>query len=124
MLPLGGSSWTRRRAGVRIMDKTLRAGIFGIVIVACVLIVAFGYSSLPFYPQGKPYEAYFADAGGISPGNDVNVSGIVVGKVCDVALAGDVGEGDIHRRPQALGGRSNAGIDQNRHRAGVRGRWR
>jgi phospholipid/cholesterol/gamma-HCH transport system substrate-binding protein len=72
------------------MDKTLRAGIFGIVIVVCVLIVAFGYTSLPFYPQGKTYEAYFADAGGISPGNDVNVSGIPVGKVAGVALAGDV----------------------------------
>jgi phospholipid/cholesterol/gamma-HCH transport system substrate-binding protein len=72
------------------MDKTIRAGIFGIVIVACVLMVAFGYTSLPFYPQGKSYEAYFADAGGISPGNDVNVSGIVLGKVSGVALAGDV----------------------------------
>jgi phospholipid/cholesterol/gamma-HCH transport system substrate-binding protein len=72
------------------MDKTIRAGIFGIVIVVCVLMVAFGYSKLPFYPQGKSYEAYFADAGGISPGNDVNVSGIVVGKVSGVALAGDV----------------------------------
>jgi phospholipid/cholesterol/gamma-HCH transport system substrate-binding protein len=72
------------------MDKTIRAGVFGIVIVACVLMVAFGYSSLPFYPQGKSYEAYFADAGGISPGNDVNVSGIPVGKVSGVALAGDV----------------------------------
>ena len=72
------------------MDKTIRTGIFGIVVVACVVMVAFGYSSLPFYPQGKSYEAYFADAGGISPGNDVNVSGIAVGKVSGVALAGDV----------------------------------
>ena len=72
------------------MDKTLRSGIFGLVIVICVLIVAFGYTTLPFYPQGKQYEAYFADAGGISPGNDVNVSGIAVGKVTGVALAGDV----------------------------------
>jgi phospholipid/cholesterol/gamma-HCH transport system substrate-binding protein len=72
------------------MDKTLRSGIFGLVVVICVLIVAFGYTTLPFYPQGKSYEAYFADAGGISPGNDVNVSGIAVGKVSGVALAGDV----------------------------------
>jgi phospholipid/cholesterol/gamma-HCH transport system substrate-binding protein len=72
------------------MDKTLRAGTFGIVIVVCVLMVAFGYTKLPFYPQGKSYEAFFADAGGISPGNDVNVSGIAVGKVTGVALAGDV----------------------------------
>lgn len=72
------------------MDKTLRSGIFGIVIVVCALMVAFGYTSLPFYPQGKSYEAYFADAGGVSPGNDVNISGIKVGKVSGVALAGDV----------------------------------
>ena len=72
------------------MDKTLRAGIFGVAIVIMVVIVAFGYNTLPFYPQGKSYEAFFADAGGISPGNDVNISGIKVGKVGDVALAGDV----------------------------------
>lgn len=72
------------------MDKTLRSGIFGLAVVICVLMVAFGYTTLPFYPQGKSYEAYFADAGGISPGNDVNVSGIAVGKVTGVALAGDV----------------------------------
>ncbi|CAM3329177.1 MCE family protein [Mycobacterium frederiksbergense] len=71
------------------MDKTLRAGFFGIVVVVCVLFVAFGYSSLPFYPQGKSYEAFFADASGISPGNDVNISGITVGSVTGVGLAGD-----------------------------------
>ena len=54
------------------------------------MLVSFGYSSLPFWPQGKPYEAFFTDAGGITPGNDVNMSGIKVGKVIDVALAGEV----------------------------------
>ena len=71
------------------MDKTMRAGIFGIAVVVLVVIVAFGYNTLPFYPQGKSYEAFFADAGGISPGSDVNVSGITVGKVTGVGLAGD-----------------------------------
>jgi phospholipid/cholesterol/gamma-HCH transport system substrate-binding protein len=44
---------------------------------------------LPFWPQGEDYQAYFTDAGGISPGDDVNVSGIKVGKVSNVELAGD-----------------------------------
>jgi phospholipid/cholesterol/gamma-HCH transport system substrate-binding protein len=70
-------------------SNPLRTGIFGIALVACLVLVSFGYSTLPFLPQGKPYEAYFTDAGGISPGNDVNVSGIRVGKVTDIALAGD-----------------------------------
>ncbi|ADT97633.1 MCE family protein [Mycolicibacterium gilvum] len=70
-------------------SNPLRTGIFGIALVACLVLVSFGYSSLPFFPQGKAYEAYFADAGGITPGNDVNVSGINVGKVNSVELAGD-----------------------------------
>ena len=67
----------------------LRTGIFGIVLVTCLVLVSFGYSGLPFMPQGKNYEAFFSDAGGISPGNDVNVSGINVGRVTGVELAGD-----------------------------------
>jgi phospholipid/cholesterol/gamma-HCH transport system substrate-binding protein len=67
----------------------LRTGIFGIVLVTCLVLVSFGYTGLPFFPQGKSYEAYFTDAGGITPGNDVNVSGITVGKVNSVELAGD-----------------------------------
>jgi len=53
------------------------------------VLVSFGYTGLPFWPQGKNYEAYFTDAGGITPGNDVNVSGIKVGKVDSIELAGD-----------------------------------
>jgi phospholipid/cholesterol/gamma-HCH transport system substrate-binding protein len=66
-----------------------RTGIFGIALVACLVLVSFGYSKLPFWPQGKNYQAYFTDAGGISPGNDVAVSGIKVGQVSSVELAGD-----------------------------------
>ena len=67
----------------------LRTGIFGLVLVICVVLIAFGYSGLPFFPQGKEYEAYFSDAAGITPGNSVYVSGFKVGKVSAVGLAGD-----------------------------------
>jgi phospholipid/cholesterol/gamma-HCH transport system substrate-binding protein len=67
----------------------LRTGIFGVVLVICVVLVAFGYAGLPFWPQGKTYDAYFSDAGGINPGNAVYVSGFKVGKVQTVGLAGD-----------------------------------
>jgi phospholipid/cholesterol/gamma-HCH transport system substrate-binding protein len=56
--------------------------------VACLVLVSFGYTGLPFWPQGKVYEAFFDDAGGITPGNDVNISGIKVGQVKSVELAG------------------------------------
>lgn len=67
----------------------VRTGIFGIVLVACLVLVSFGYSKLPFFPQGKVYDAFFTDAAGITPGNDVNVSGIKVGTVAAVGLAGN-----------------------------------
>ncbi|MGV0626213.1 MCE family protein [Mycolicibacter minnesotensis] len=75
------------------MSKTegvnpVRTGLLGITLVTCLVLVSFGYTSLPFWPQGKNYQAYFADAGGIIPGNDVTVSGIKVGKVNSVSLAG------------------------------------
>jgi phospholipid/cholesterol/gamma-HCH transport system substrate-binding protein len=56
--------------------------------VLCLVLVSFGYTKLPFWPQGKDYDAFFTDAGGISPGDDVNVSGIKVGHVESVGLAG------------------------------------
>ena len=38
----------------------LRTGIFGIALVACLVLVSFGYTQLPFWPQGKqifnPYD--------------------------------------------------------------------
>jgi phospholipid/cholesterol/gamma-HCH transport system substrate-binding protein len=67
----------------------LRTGIFGVVLVVCIVLVAFGYTSLPFWPQGRAYTAYFADAGGLDSGDDVYVSGIKVGQVQSVQLAGD-----------------------------------
>ena len=77
------------KAGRRQDRDPLRTGIFGATLVLCIVLVAFGYTSLPFWPQGRPYTAYFSDAGGITPGNDVYVSGIKVGRVQSVGLAGD-----------------------------------
>lgn len=70
------------------LDAATRTGIFGIVLVACLVVVAFGYTSLPFFPQGQTYHAYFGDAGGIAPGNEVTVSGIKVGSVETLELSG------------------------------------
>lgn len=67
----------------------IRTGVFGIALIVMLVLVSFGYTGLPFWPQGKNYQGFFADAGGITPGNDVNISGITVGKVTGVELAGD-----------------------------------
>ncbi len=66
----------------------VRTGVLGVFLVTCLVLISFGYTGLPFYPQGKNYSAFFSDAGGITPGSDVRVSGIKVGKVGTVELAG------------------------------------
>jgi len=70
------------------MDRTLRTGIFGVALVTALVLVSFSYTAVPFWPQGKNYVAYFTDASGIAPGSDVQISGIKVGKVGSVSLAG------------------------------------
>ncbi len=66
----------------------VRTGVLGVFLVTCLVLISFGYTGLPFFPQGKNYSAFFNDAGGITPGSDVRVSGIKVGKVGTVELAG------------------------------------
>ncbi|BBX94746.1 virulence factor Mce family protein [Mycobacterium lacus] len=89
----------------------MRTGIFGLVLVVCIVLIAFGYSGLPFWPQGKTYDAYFSDAGGITPGNAVLVSGVKVGKVSGVSLAGDTAKITFSvDRKIALGDQSLAAI--------------
>lgn len=55
--------------------------------MVCLILVSFGYSTLPFWPQGRQYDAFFTNAAGIVPGNDVQVYGYSVGKVTSIALA-------------------------------------
>ncbi|WIM88072.1 MCE family protein [Candidatus Mycobacterium wuenschmannii] len=64
----------------------LRTGLLGIVLVTCLVLVSAGYTTLPFYPQGRPYTAYFANAAGLSVGDDVQIYGFPVGKVTALRL--------------------------------------
>jgi phospholipid/cholesterol/gamma-HCH transport system substrate-binding protein len=63
-------------------------GVAGLAITALVPLVAWYYDKLPFISPGKSYSAYFAEAGGLNSGADVQVSGFNVGKVDSVALEG------------------------------------
>lgn len=63
-------------------------GIVGAAITAVIVTAALQYQKLPFLNQGKEYQAYFADAGGLFTGAGVEVSGYPVGKVSSIRLAG------------------------------------
>jgi phospholipid/cholesterol/gamma-HCH transport system substrate-binding protein len=63
-------------------------GAVGIVAILGIVLLAVNYDKLPFFPKGKDYSAYFAEAGGLKPDDEVRVSGYRAGKVSSVALDG------------------------------------
>jgi phospholipid/cholesterol/gamma-HCH transport system substrate-binding protein len=63
-------------------------GAIGLVSTAGIAVAALNYDRLPFLTAPHSYSAYFAEAGGLTEGSDVQVSGLEVGKVVGVALDG------------------------------------
>lgn len=63
-----------------------RAGFIGVVLMVLVVAVGLQPERLIAWATGITYHAEFAEAGGLSTGNQVKVSGVRVGSVTDVAL--------------------------------------
>lgn len=64
----------------------MRAGLIGVVLVALVISVGLQPERLLSLARDLRYDALFAEAGGLAPGNDVVVSGTAVGHVAAVTL--------------------------------------
>jgi phospholipid/cholesterol/gamma-HCH transport system substrate-binding protein len=65
--------------------RTLRWGAITLVVMLLVMAAAFNLSQFPGF-KGASYRAEFSDASGLHKGNMVQVGGIRVGRVQDVAL--------------------------------------
>ncbi|MGE2689771.1 MCE family protein [Mycolicibacterium pulveris] len=72
------------RTGIR--RNPLVVGAVGILVMAVIAVGALQYDKLPFFNKGNDFSAYFAEAGGIVAGADVQVSGLHVGQVTGVEL--------------------------------------
>lgn len=66
----------------------LAVGTVGVTLTAVVMLAALQYDKLPLLSSGDRYEAYFAEAGGLTSGSTVQVSGLKVGTVTGVELDG------------------------------------
>lgn len=62
-------------------------GVVGLALTIGIVLGSLNYERLPFL-QGAQYSGYFADAGGLRTGEDVQVSGFTVGKVKSIELDG------------------------------------
>jgi phospholipid/cholesterol/gamma-HCH transport system substrate-binding protein len=61
----------------------------GLAILAVIAVLTYFSGDLPLIGGGTTYTAYFAEAGGLQPGNEVRIAGVVVGHVTGVSLDGD-----------------------------------
>jgi phospholipid/cholesterol/gamma-HCH transport system substrate-binding protein len=67
-------------------NKLFRPGFIGVALMILVITVGLAPQRLVLWATAIRYQAVFAEAGGIAPGNKVLVSGIKVGSVSDVSL--------------------------------------
>lgn len=61
-------------------------GAIGVTVLVAVTLGAFNYSKLPFVSSGTTYSAYFDEAGGLTTGAAVQVSGLRAGQVRSISL--------------------------------------
>ncbi|MCF6389507.1 MCE family protein [Mycobacterium sp. MBM] len=64
----------------------VRTGIMGVVLMVLVIAVGLQPERLTEWASSVRYQARFAEAGGLSVGNDVTLAGIKVGSVSDISL--------------------------------------
>ena len=67
-------------------SSLVRAGFIGVVVIVLVIAVGLQPERLWSWATAVRYQAVFTEAGGLTSGNDVKVSGMTVGSVSDVAL--------------------------------------
>lgn len=63
-----------------------RVAAIGVSLTAATVLIALNFSHLPLINSGKDYSAYFTEAGGLTEGSSVAVSGLDAGKVSSVEL--------------------------------------
>lgn len=66
--------------------QLIRTGFIGAVLVLLIIAVGLQPQRILGWASAVRYQATFAEAGGLIPGNDVKIAGVTVGSVSGVAL--------------------------------------
>ena len=87
-----------------------RVGLMGAVVTLLVIGVGQSFTSVPMLFATPTYYAQFADAGGISPGDKVEIAGVNVGLVRSLEIRGDKVLIGFSLAGRTIGTRSRAAI--------------
>jgi len=82
MSPARGSSFRQFRD-----MNPVPIGVISIVVLIGMVFLSFNITKLPF-ASGHGYSAAFTEAAGLRPGDQVQIGGVVVGKVGSISLEG------------------------------------
>jgi phospholipid/cholesterol/gamma-HCH transport system substrate-binding protein len=85
--------------------------VAGLLVLAVIAWIGFNATSLPFVGGGTNYTAYFTEAAGLTPGNEVRVAGVTVGSVTGVSLDGARAKVTFRVKNTWVGDESTAAID-------------
>lgn len=67
-------------------SKLVRSGFIGVILIVLVIAVGLQPQTLISWATSVHYRALFTEAGGLTAGNDVKVSGVTMGRVTSVEL--------------------------------------
>ena len=74
--------------GAFLRRSPVLTGLLGLGLLGGTTLAAYRADDLPVIGGGQTYSAYFSEAAGLIPGNQVKVAGVDVGKITSVALDG------------------------------------
>lgn len=83
----------------------------GLVVLGLIAYLAFNANNLPLIGGGTGYTAYFTESAGLTPGNEVRVAGVTVGRVTGLSLAGNSVKVTFVVKDTWVGNASTAAID-------------
>jgi phospholipid/cholesterol/gamma-HCH transport system substrate-binding protein len=89
----------------------IAVAVAGLAILAAALLLVYFSGNLPIIGGGTGYTAYFAEAAGLQPGNEVRIAGVTVGSVTGVSLDGDKVAVTFDVKNAWVGDRTTAAID-------------